>query len=73
MEYQCCRNHTKHGCRRNRENRKINGGGRLSPQTDVLAYAKTIYNSMLQQIYVNPNQTVFEVNLQPALFYLLKT
>lgn len=38
----------------------------LSPQTDVLAYAKTIYNSMLQQIYVNPNQTVFEVNLQPA-------
>ena len=36
-------------------------GWALSPQTDVLAYAKTIYNSMLQQIYVNPNQTVLKL------------
>ncbi len=38
-----------------------------SNNIDALSYAKTIYDPMLQQIYVNPNQTIFEINLQPAL------
>ncbi|MDD4208966.1 MAG: phosphoribosylformylglycinamidine synthase, partial [Bacteroidales bacterium] len=39
----------------------------LSPFHDIddISYAKTIYDPMLQQIYQNPNQSIFYVDIQP--------
>jgi phosphoribosylformylglycinamidine synthase len=39
----------------------------FSPYHDVdnVAYAQTIYDSMLQHIYINPNQLVFTLDIMP--------
>jgi len=35
------------------------------PDVDNVAYAQTIYDSMLQHIYINPNQLVFTLDIMP--------
>jgi len=35
------------------------------PDIDDISYAKTVYDPMLQQIYQNPDQHIFHVDIQP--------